>query len=144
MNLITSYEAWLQEYRKDKYNIWIRVILSNNQEYYLKDYKQWFDIKDICKSNNLNVSKIGLQYRSHSIEVDTDNTDGVYLVRSLIGVMGETTRNSFTIGKLIGNKVKKQIWITPELIEESMDEDKIEDCFEEAIIYHETKTRTVQ
>lgn len=143
MNLITSYEAWLQEYRKDKYNTWIRVILSNSTEYYLKDYKEWFEVKKICNANKLKVSKIGLQYRSHSIEVDTENTDGVYLVRSLIGVMGETTRNSFTIGKIIGNKVQKQIWITPELIEESSEEDTIDNCFEEAIIYYEQQAGTI-
>lgn len=141
MALITSYTDWLQEYRKDKYNVWVRVILSNNQEYYLRDYNQWFEIKKICEENTLNVSKIGLQYRSHSIEVDTENADGVYLVRSMIGIMGETAKHSFTIGKIFGNKVKKQIWVTPELIEESSDEDSLEDCFIEAIIYNNvTKT----
>lgn len=144
MSLITSYEAWLQEYRKDKYNIWIRAILSNNTEYYLTNYKDWFEIKKICESQKLNVTKIGLQYRSHSIEVDTTDCDGVYLVKSLVGVMGENTRHTFTIGKIHGNKVKKQIWITPELIEDSSNEDTVEECFAEALIYHNDKsTRTI-
>jgi hypothetical protein len=86
-----------------------------------------------------------LQYRSHSIEVDTTGCDGVYLVRSLVGVMGENTRHSFTIGKIYGDKVKKQIWATPELIEESTSEqDDVKDCFEEALVYHNVKqTRTI-
>lgn len=143
MSLITSYEAWLQEYRKDKYKIWVRVILSNNQEFYLKDYNQWFEVKSICESNKLNVNNIGLQYRSHSIEVNTSDADGVYLVRSIIGIMGETPKHSFTIGRVYGSVVKKQIWVTPELIEESSEENNIEDCFAEAIIYHDSKTRTI-
>jgi uncharacterized Fe-S cluster protein YjdI len=57
--------------------------------------------------------------------------------------MGENTRHSFTIGKIHGDKVKKQIWITPELIEDSSNEDGIEECFAEAVIYHNDKSTRI-
>lgn len=138
---ITSYNNWLEEYKKDKYNTWIRVILTNSQEIYLREYSEWFDLKTYCEENSLGIDKIGLQYRSQSIEVDSSNTDGCYLVRSIIGSFGTAARQTFTIGKLIDNKVAKTIWIIPELIKEFEDEDSIDSCFEEAIIYNYAKKR---
>jgi hypothetical protein len=131
---ITSYKDWLEEYKKDKYKTWIRAILSNDLEIYLSDYLDWFDIKTYCK-------EIGLQYRSHSIEVDTVDSDGVYLTQSIIGSFGQSTRQTFTIGTLHNNIVKKTIWVIPELIKELDDEDNVEDCFEEALIYDYTQKR---
>ena len=143
--MITSYEAWLQEYRKDKYKIWIRTTLSNNLEVYLPEHKDWLNLKNYCKTNNLKINKVGLQYRSHSIELDTTDADGVYLVRSLVGVMGENSRNTITIGKLYGTKVHKTLWVTPELIQETTDTTDIEQCFEEALILnYEKQAGTIQ
>lgn len=145
--MITSYEQWLQEYRKDKYKVWMRATLSNEIEYYFSEHKEWMSLKSLCESDKLRVKKVGLQYRSHSIEVDTDDADGVYLVRSLVGVMGENSRHTITIGKLYGNIVKKSLWVTPELIAETNDEDTVEHCFKEALILNyeteQTKTRTI-
>lgn len=145
MNFITSYNDWLKEYHKDKYKIWIRATLSNNQEYYLPEFKKWLDLKIFCEENKLRVEKVGLQYRSHSIEIDTKDADGVYLIRSLVGLMGENSKETITIGKLYGNTIKKTMWVTPELIEELTSEDNIEECFKEALIYNydETKTGTI-
>lgn len=138
-NFITSYKDWLEEYKKDRHKTWIRVTLSNQLEIYLLDYSDWLDLKSYCESNNLSVHKIGLQYRSHSIEVDTEGSDGVYLIRSIIGSLGQSTRNTFTIGKLVDGKVKKTIWVVPELIQELEEEDNIENCFIEALIYSSDK-----
>jgi len=140
---ITSYKDWLEEYKKDKQKTWIRAILSNGLEIYLVDYSEWLTLKGYCKENNLSIVKVGLQYRSHSIEIDTSNTDGVYLTRSIIGSFGSEARQTFTVGKLYGDIVKKTIWIIPELVQELEDESKVEDCFEEALIYDYAKTRVV-
>lgn len=142
-NMITSYEAWLQEYRKDKYKIWIRATTSDNQEYYLPDMDAWKSLRTLCKNNKLKINKVGLQYRSHSIEVDTRDTDGVYLIKSIIGFMGENSKQTITIGKLYGDKIKKTMWTTPELIEEITTEDSIADSFEEVLIYDYQQARTV-
>lgn len=139
MSFIKSYEGWLNEYRKDKHKIWIRATTSDDQEYYLPDVDSWKNLKTLCESNKLKVNKVGLQYRSHSIEIDTSDTDGVYLIRSLIGVMGENSKQTVTIGKLYGNIVKKTMWVTPELIEELHTEDDIKDCFTEVLILNYEK-----
>lgn len=145
ISLITSYEAWLEAYRKDKYKIWIRATLSNGIEVYLPEYKDWLKLKQYCKDQKTNISKVGLQYRSHSVELDTADADGVYLVRSLVGVMGENSRNTITIGKLYGTKVHKTLWVTPELIQETTETTDVEECFKEALILnYEEKTGTIQ
>jgi hypothetical protein len=145
--LITSHDLWLQEYRKDKYKVWIRATLSSGIDYYLPDHQSWLKLKDICQKQKLKVNKVGLQYRSHYVEVDTADTDGVYLIRSIIGMMGENSRQSITIGRLYGTRLKKELWVTPELISELKDETDVEDCFKEALILNyetqETKARTV-
>jgi hypothetical protein len=146
MSFITSYNDWLNEYRKDKYKVWIRATLSNHQEYYLPEFTKWVDLKQFCQNNKLRVLKVGLQYRSHSIEVDLSDCDGVYLIRSLIGVMGENSKQTITIGKLYGNTIKKTMWVTPELIEELQTEDTVEDSFKEALILNydtQAETRTI-
>jgi len=141
--MITSHKEWLEEYRKDKYKRWIRTTLSDNSEYYLPNYEDWYKIKNNCYKNNLKVIKVGLQYRSHHIEVDTSDANGVYLVRSVIGSLAEKTRQTITIGKIYGNIIKKQLFVTPELIEEFVTEDKLEDAFEEAIIFNYEKTSPI-
>ena len=143
-NLITSYDAWLVEYRKDKYRIWIRATLSDGTEVYMPDHKDWLKLKQYCEQKKLKVNNVGLQYRSHSVQLDTVDADGVYLVRSLVGVMGENSRNTITIGKLYGTQVHKTLWITPELIEETKEITDVEECFPEALIFnYEEKTGTV-
>jgi hypothetical protein len=142
--MITSYEAWLEEYRKDKYKIWIRVTLSNGADVYLPEHKDWLKLKIYCEENKLGITSVGLQYRSHSVGVDTSDADGVYLVRSLVGVMGENSRNTITIGKLYGTDVHKTLWITPELIEETKEITNVDECFKEALILnYEEKTGTI-
>lgn len=142
--MISSYEQWLTAYRKDKYKIWTKVSLSNNQERYFCDYKDWYKLKDYCKINKVDIVEIGLQYRSHYMGVDTTDCDGVYFVQSLIGMMGETSRKTYTVGKVYGNIVKKQVFMTPELIEDRKDEDPVENCFEEGLLYHnDRKAKTI-
>jgi hypothetical protein len=146
-NFITTHSQWLEEYRKDKYKIWIRATLSNGMEYYLPNHEHWMDLKTLCENQKLSVTKLGLQYRSHFVEVDTSDCEGVYLIRSLIGVMGENSKQTITIGKLHDGVVKKTIWVTPELVAELTSEDNVENCFQEALILNyekeQTKTRTV-
>lgn len=138
---ITSYSDWLEEYKKDKYKTWIRAILSNDSEIYLKDYAEWLELKEYCLNNKLGIKKVGLQYRSHSIEVDTDNSDGVYLAKSILGSFGQATKQTFTVGILQDNVVNKTTWLIPELLKELETKDTIENCFEEALIYNYAKEK---
>lgn len=144
--MITSHDKWLEEYRKDKYKVWVRATLSNGIEYYLPSHDEWLKLKLICDNQHLSINKIGLQYRSNFVEVDTTDSDGVYLIKSIIGVMGENSKQTITIGKLYGNIIKKTMWVTPELVAELKTEDNIEDCFKEALILNygkETKAGSI-
>lgn len=141
---IHTHNDWLIEYKKDKTLTWFKVTLSDKLDYYFSNYSEWAEIKRICKSNKLNVISIGLQYKSNSCNVDTIDADGVYLVRSALGAMGEVTKQTITIGKLYNNIVYKTMWVVPELVEQLNDQDVIENCFEEAIIYNDKqKTETI-
>lgn len=141
---IHTHNDWLIEYKKDKTLTWFKVTLSDKLDYYFSNYSEWAEIKRICESNKLNVISIGLQYKSNSCNVDTIDADGVYLVRSALGAMGEVTKQTITIGKLYNNIVYKTMWVVPELVEQLNDQDVIENCFEEAIIYNDKqKTETI-
>lgn len=134
--MLVSYDQWLEAYRKDKYKIWIKIILSNGEERYFCDYKDWYVVKSYCKTNIVNIDQIGLQYRSNYLGVDTKDCDGVYLVQSLVGLMGEQSRHTYTVGKINGDIVEKQVFMTPELIEDRKEQDPVVSCFEEGLLYH--------
>jgi hypothetical protein len=140
---ITSYSQWLSAFKKNSRAIWVKVSFSNGQEIYFSDYKDWQDIKSICQSEGLGVDNISLQYKSHIINIDTQDSDGVYLVRALRGQIGGDSRQYYTVGVIDEGVVKKGMWLTPELIEEENYEDTLDNCFEQAIIYnHARKSHT--
>lgn len=140
--MLTSYDQWLEAYRSDKYKIWIKITLSNNEERYFCDYQDWHQVKQYCVDNNIDVYEIGLQYRSNYLGVESKDCDGVYLVQSLVGVMGEESKKTYTVGKIIDGIVHKQIFMTPELIEDRTDKDPVSSCFEEGVLYHHEKRQT--
>jgi hypothetical protein len=133
-------DKWLEAYRQNKGAIWIKCTLSNDEFLFFDQFNGWKTIKQKCEKENLFLKKLSLQFRSHEVDIDTDNCDGVYLIRSVMGQFGSDTKNYYTTGKVVGNKVYKKMWLIPELIVEKEIEDDIEDCFSEAIIYNETKT----
>jgi len=144
--LIHGYENWRQSYinasQEDKKNVWIYAKL-NSGDIYIRDYEDWFEFKNYIQSKNHKILSIGLKYKSHEINVDTTNADGVYVVRSIKGEFGGSSKHCYTVGYIIDGKVHKTMWITPELIEESSYVDDIENCFEEAlIIYDKEQTGT--
>ena len=140
--MLTSYDQWLEAYRADKYKIWVKVTLSNNEERYFCDYADWFKVKEYCTNSNIDVKEIGLQYRSNYLGVEASDCDGVYLVQSLIGVMGEQSKQTYTVGKIIDGIVHKQVFMTPELVQDRTDTDPVSSCFAEGILYHHEKRKT--
>jgi hypothetical protein len=56
-----------------------------------------------------------------------------------MGQIGSDTKNYYTFGRIFGNKVKKEMWLVPELIIDKEFEESIDECFPEAIIYNETQ-----
>lgn len=142
-NFIYGYENWKNFYttspEETQRQTWVYLKFSNNQEIYLKSYEDLKLVQDFVYKNKLNIDTVGLRYKSHNIEIDTKDSDAVYIVRSAKGEFGGSTKNCYTVGMLNGDKVNKTMWITPELIEECSYVDDLDNCFEEAIIYHGTK-----
>ena len=96
---------WLEQYRSNKSAIWINVMLTNGQEFYYDKYDGWLSIKEKCEKEALFVKELTLQFRSHEVEIDLTDAEGVYLIRSAMGQFGGTTKNYFTTGILKLNKV---------------------------------------
>lgn len=147
-NFIYGYENWQKIYSsstsQEKRRIWIYVKFSDGQDIYLKNYEDWLSVQEFVNKHKLNIDVIGLRYKSHEITVDTTGSEATYLIRSVKGEFGGSTKHCYTTGYLKDNKMYKTMWITPELVEESSYIDDIDNCFEEAIIYHgTTKTTTV-
>jgi len=137
---IQGEEGWAAAYKRGgRKRIWIYIRFSSGQEIYLSDYDQWRGLKPEVESSSLLIEEIGLRYRSHKITVDTKDTDGVYVVRSLQAQFGGDTVHFYTIGLLKDGKVAKTRWHTPSLVEESSEETTLDECFEEALIYHGEK-----
>lgn len=134
-------EKWLAAYRTNKNAIWIRCILNNNEEFFYDSFDGWKTIKEKCDNEKLFLKELSLQFRSHKVDIDINNCDGVYLIRSILGQIGGDSKNYYTTGKVVGNSVYKTMWMTPELIAEKENvKDDISQCFSEAIIYDQTKT----
>ena len=145
-NIIFGYDNWVSEYRNSKKfrkSIWIYAKLNNDQDVYLSQYEYWQDLKNLIKDKNYKVVEIGLKYKSNLITVDATNSDGVYVVRSVKGEFGGSTKQCYTIGIVRDNNVHKTMWLVPELIEESSFIDDVDNCFEEAMITYGTKTQTL-
>jgi len=90
------------------------------------------------------VEELYLQFRSHEVEIDVKDTDAIYLIRSVMGQMGNKTHQYYTTGRLEGGKMHKQMWLIPELIVEKELSDELDECFEEAIIYNEKAKKNRQ
>lgn len=133
-------EKWLKQYRTNKKAVWIRCKLTNGEEFNYDKFEGWRAIKDKCDKENLFLSELYLQYRSHKATIDiSQDVDGVYLIRSLLGAIGSDSKEYYTVGLVKGDSVSKKMWITPELVLDKEYEDEVENCFEEAIIYDKTK-----
>jgi hypothetical protein len=130
---------FLEKYKQNTTAIWIRCKLTNGEELNLDKHKGWTDLKEKCEEENLYFSELYLQYKSHQEVIDTKDSDGIYIIKSVMGQMGGETRSYYTTGVVKGLKVDKKMWITPELVVDKEYEDEIENCFEEAIIYDKTK-----
>ena len=133
MTLINSRKAWMEEYKKDKYKIWVIVSFDDN-EFFFKDYQDWFKIQAKIKEGNHVVSKVSLQYRSHILPIVIKDCDGVYIIRSIIGKVGGKSIDTMTVGLIKGDEVHKTSWSLPDLTEKDKNVDKIEDCFNEAVL----------
>lgn len=141
-NIVIGERAWLDIYgstdpRSDE--TWIKCKLSNGEDLYSCLSDKITNIKKYCIEHNTYIVNAGLQFRSNTLKQNTADAEGVYLVKSVKGQMGGNTIYCVVIGLLENGTVKKQAYCTPELVKIYDAEDKIEDCFEEMLIYNDQK-----
>lgn len=134
-------KEWLKKFRSthNKNAIWINVQLTNGEEFYYTEFKGWRELKEKCEKENLFIQELILRFRSHEVNIDLEDAEAVYLIRSVMGQMGAETRNFYTTGILKDGVVHKKMWLVPELVVDKEMQDDIEECFEEALIYDKTQ-----
>tara|TARA_Y100000004_G_C8872800_1_gene394077 strand:- start:161 stop:607 length:447 start_codon:yes stop_codon:yes gene_type:complete len=143
-DLIIGEEVWnkLKDQDFGQYGSLTVIIctLSNGVKIYCRHDKSVKDIKKFCLENHLYIDKVSVRFRSHEVSIDTKDAEGIYIVKAAKGSLASDTTYCIVLGKLIDGIVHKKAFSTPDLIELYSDEDPIEECFEEAMIYNEQKT----
>lgn len=120
---------------------WV-VTLSNGKEVYyddfrpgLKDHSSWSRLKSYCDENNLHITSMYLQFRSHYESIEP-NKDGYFFSKMARGVLveeGQSTYLFFLVGFIEDNKVKIYKYSVPELIVVDLFYREIQDCEENLI-----------
>ena len=144
-DIIFGKSAWLKAYsqRENRIITWVVLEDTNGNMIYIKNYCKWTkEFLSFCKNEGLSFKKIGLQYKSNQVMFPCCGADKLYLIRSIFGKMGGSTRQCFNIGIVNKDRVHKRIISTPELIELEEREDTIEECFEEGFLENNEKTKT--
>ena len=124
---------------EDYFSTWVNVKFSNGSELYFNQARHWKNIKAKCYKEEIEITSVDLQFRSHCENVYSGSGRGVYLVPTVVGEMGGVSRECITVGVIDGDTVRKKIWTTPEIIEDKSYEDDVENCFEEALVYKNDK-----
>jgi hypothetical protein len=131
---------WKKALFSDKSATWLIITLKNGEEHYIKNSDGWHLVKDVCETKNTFIDKLSLQFKSHRETVDVSNVDGLYFSKSVIGILGGESKQTYTIGKINDGVVHKSMWLIPELIVEKEYDDDESSCFAESIIYDKEKT----
>ena len=137
---ITNKEKWSQVFRTNVRATWLIVTLKDGSEYFIDNTDRWHELKRYCDNNNVFLSKLSIQFKSHRETIDIRGIDGIYFAKSVVGMLGAESKNTYTIGKIKDGIVHKTLWLIPELIVEREFEDYESGCFEESIIYDKAKT----
>ncbi len=136
---ITNKEKWSQVFRTNVRATWLIVTLKDGSEYFIDNTDRWHELKRYCDNNNVFLSKLSIQFKSHRETIDIRGIDGIYFAKSVVGMLGAESKNTYTIGKIKNGIVHKTLWLIPELIVEREFEDYESGCFEESIIYDKAK-----
>jgi hypothetical protein len=115
------------------------VVHTNRDTIYIPDYKDWLTIDTYLKSINCEIHAVGFQWKTHAVEFDITDADGVYIAQTLRGEMGGKTKRCMSVGIIYGDTMQKQLWTVPELIKDIEYEDVLDNCLKEALYFHEKK-----
>lgn len=138
-------DQWLKLYRKpeNRRKIWIYVVTSDGQDIFMDDYKYWLTFQDYIDKNNLQIKKIGLQFKSTVVQHDVEDAEAVYVIKSVKGELHADTLQCYTLGLLKDGKVSKTFYILPSLVRDIRCVDDFEGCFKEAFVYNVRQGETV-
>lgn len=136
---IADKKRWSEVFRTNVRATWLIVTLKDGTEYFIDNTKRWHELKRYCDNNEVFLSKLSIQFKSHRETIDITNIDGIYFAKSVVGVLGAESKQTYTIGKIKDGIVHKTLWLIPELIVEKEYKDYESGCFEESIIYDKKK-----
>jgi len=136
---ITDKKRWSEVFRTNVRATWLIVTLKYGTEYFIDNTKRWHELKRYCDNNEVFLSKLSIQFKSHRERIDITNIDGIYFAKSVVGMLGAESKQTYTIGKIKDGVVHKTLWLIPELIVEKEYKDYESGCFEESIIYDKKK-----
>jgi len=111
------------------------TIVYEDENRYGPDDKAWLRLKQYCKENNLNISKVWIQFRSHKELVVENTGDGIFFRRKILGNPFDNNRHYYVFGLVNANKIHTWHWKVPEVIMEEEDDRDIDGC-EEQIIWN--------
>tara|TARA_B100001559_G_C16414554_1_gene582030 strand:+ start:442 stop:897 length:456 start_codon:yes stop_codon:yes gene_type:complete len=141
-SIIIGKENWLAAYRSKENQChkktWVTCDLADGNTIFLLHDNEFKDIKEHCLKHNTHIVKAGLRYRSNEISLEVEKeVEAYYIVKSVRGSMGGKTKYCIILGTLENGIVNKKAYMTPELIVAYEDEDEVEKCFEEALVYND-------
>jgi hypothetical protein len=136
---ITDKKKWSEVFRTNVRATWLIVTLKDGTEYFIDSTNRWHELKRYCDNNKVFLSKLSIQFKSHRERIDITNIDGIYFAKSVVGMLGAESKQTYTVGKIKDGIVHKTLWLIPELIVEKEYDDYESGCFEESIIYDQEK-----
>ena len=146
MKALLGHKAWQDKYKtlpeEDRRKVWILLFPESGPTMYLQEFKDWPDVVKYLKDKDIRLEKIGLQFRSHTVEHPVNKSDGVYIAQTAKGSTGGTTIHCFSLGYIKDCIVYRTLYTTPDLTPDLQLEDHIDEVIQEALlIYDKEKNR---
>ena len=147
MKPIIGKDAFLAKYRTlsnyESRGVWILLFPTEGPTMYIQKFKDWPKVIDYLKEQNVRLEKIGLQYKTNTVEYSVKKSDGVYISQTVRGNMGGQTIECFSLGFAKDGVVYRTLYTTPDLTPDLQLEDKIDEVLQEALLVYD-KEKNIQ
>jgi len=97
---ITDKKKWSEVFRTNVRATWLIVTLKDGTEYFIDNTNRWHELKRYCDNNKVFLSKLSIQFKSHRERIDISDIDGIYFAKSVVGMLGAESKQTYTIGKI--------------------------------------------
>jgi hypothetical protein len=143
MKPIIGKDAFLEKYRSlstyERRGVWILLFPTEGPTMYIQKFRDWPKVIDYLKEHSIRLDKIGLQYKTNTIEYSVKKSDGVYISQTVRGNMGGNTIECFSLGFAKEGVVYRTLYSTPDLTPDVQLEDNIEEVLQEALLIYDTE-----